>query len=326
MENSLLIAVDSGKYATKARFKGGDDEESKKMYFRTKVQELNKGLLYDIKGADIVEYNNNTYIVGDSVSEKRANYEVSKDTTEHLVCIYLAIAKAIEKLQMAANINRINLAVNVPINIYQNERLKEQYSNHINNNKIIHLKHNGKQLHLIIDNLILLPEGMADIYTNLNKYRSAKNLILDIGGLNTTYCVYKGIVPQIDTMVLANTGGNILRSKVASALSKQYGIAVAADDVEQITKDSYLSKNGVIMEESHELIQQVLTEHVDEIINFAKSHDISFYNANVIICGGGSQLLKKVLLTKLPNARIVGDGAFANVNSFFTVLEVKING
>lgn len=326
MANSLLIAVDSGKYATKARYKGGDFEDSKKMYFRTKVQEIDKGLSYDIKGGDIIEYNNKTYIIGDSVSEKRANYDVSKDTTEHLVCIYLAISKAIEKLQITANLIRINLAVNVPINIYQNVDLKEQYANHINNNKIIHIKHNGKQLHLLIDNLILLPEGMADIYTNLSKYRTTKNLVLDIGGLNTTYCVYKGIVPQIDTMILANTGGNIIRSKIASALSKQYGIVIAADDLEQIIKDSFLSKNGVVMEDSHDLILKVLTEHVNEIINFAKSHDISFYNTNVIICGGGSQLLKKVLLSKIPNANIVEDGAFSNVNSFFTILDVKING
>lgn len=88
-------------------------------------------------------------------------------------------------------------------------------------------------------------------------------------------------------------------------------------------KEGYLYTNGRKHEESKEIIHKLIETHVTEIFNFAKSRGITFNNISVTFCGGGSLLLKEEILRQFPTAVIEQDSQYANVLSFFRVLEVK---
>lgn len=127
-------------------------------------------------------------------------------------------------------------------------------------------------------------------------------------------------------MLVSNKGGNILKSKIADALSKEYGIIVYKNDVEQILKDDgILYINGSPQKESKELIERIMKEHLKDIVNFAKQNELDIFSTNgkVVFCGGGSLLLKKIIQETYPHATISPDSQFVNAMSFYKVLLIK---
>ncbi|UUV23265.1 MULTISPECIES: ParM/StbA family protein [Lysinibacillus] len=323
MNNHFAIAVDSGKHTTKSVFSINGNLHKYK--FRTLVQEVQELGVELTPTNQIVELDGKTFLIGDMNSEAQSNYDISKQSIEHLLCIYLAITKYLIKIDSKNNgIPNIRLAVNVPLNIYKNSVLKAEYEKFIQNQqKTISLRVNGRAFIFRIDKIILLPEGTGPVYQRINEFKSKRSLIIDVGGLNSNYCMFEGLVPMLDSMVIGNSGINILRSKIAEKMASHYGITVSDADVEHILKEGYLYVNGVKQEESKVILQKLIETHVTEIFNFAKSRSITFNNISVIFCGGGSLLLKDTILRQFPTAVIEQDSQYANALSFFRILEVK---
>lgn len=319
MNNNILIAVDAGKSSCKSVTKiQGKIERNQ---FRTKVQEV-ENLGIDIPPNTFqVGFNNKVYLVGGAVSEEKVKYDISKKSIEHLISIYLSIAKFVEK----TGVNTISLAVGTPLNIYKNKKLKEEYEQYIKGNGIVTININGRLIYFKISRVFCLPEGTGPIYTDIDKYKNSKTTIVDIGGLNVNYCVFNDLVPQYEQMIVNNLGGNILRSKIAEKLSAEYGIYVSDSDIDEVIKDGYLYINGEVQFKSKTLIQDLMKNHIQDIINYGKSRGLTLFNANgaVVFSGGGSLLLKHIIKELYPSAIIVDDAQFANVLSFLTILEVK---
>ena len=60
-------------------------------------------------------------------------------------------------------------------------------------------------------------EGLGEIYA---KYKNRNTITIDLGGLNATFCTFKGIQPLIDTMVVSELGMNLLRGKLGKVISE----------------------------------------------------------------------------------------------------------
>lgn len=319
MNNNILIAVDAGKSSCKSVTKiQGKIERNQ---FRTKVQEV-ENLGIDIPPNTFkVEFNNKVYLVGEAVSEEKVKYDISKKSIEHLISIYLSIAKFVDK----TGITNLSLAVGTPLNIYKNKQLKEEYEQYIQGNGIISIKVNDKLIYFRINKVLCLPEGTGPIYSDINKYKNGKTTIVDIGGLNVNYCVFNDLIPQYEQMIINNLGSNILRSKIAEKLSAEYGIYISDSDIDRIIKDGYLYINGQIQVKSKDLLLNIMKSHIEDIINYGKSRGLTLFNANgaVVFSGGGSILLKHIIKDLYPSAIIIDDAQFANVLSFLTILEVK---
>lgn len=325
MHNTFLIAVDSGKSYTKAAMK---EEAIQKIKFQTKVEEVNDNGAEITPGSFSVAFGGTSYIVGNMLDESKMDYNLSKQSEAHQLCIYLAIAQLLQKSKRNTVLSKIVLAVNIPISLYKNEKLKLEYGEFIRNNgETINIIVNNKPFLFRIENLYLLPEGVGPIYGNLNHYRQKRILIFDIGSLNVNIQEFNNLIPLYDRMLTADLGVNILRSKIADKLSTRYGIAIADADVEAIYRDKFLIINGVMMEDSKQIIEQLMDNHVKEIFNFARSRKVSFANTEVIFVGGGSLLLKGHLIKEYPAAANISDDAqMLNVLSFLTVLEAKQHG
>lgn len=324
INNTLNIAVDSGKHTTKAISKINGCMSSIK--FRTKIQEVTNF------GGDI-SYNNylvsdskNTFLIGDMVSESSTNYNLSKQTDSFRQCTYLAICLLIEKLHLPmADVTNINLAINMPLTLYKNEQHKNSFKEFIvNNNKTIEFIVNDKVYHFTIKNIIVLPEALGPIYTKMNEFREKRVTVIDIGSLNVSYTNYNNLTPQLDSMISSNSGTNILRAQIAETLSSKYNTHVSDSDIEYLLKqDKFFYLNGTKQLESKVIIEQLIDHHTQNIFNFAKSRGYTFNNTDLVFCGGGALLLKEALLKAYPMATIEEDSQFTNVRSFYKILDVK---
>ncbi|MBS5913108.1 MAG: ParM/StbA family protein [Paenibacillus macerans] len=324
MHNQFLIAVDSGKSTTKAAMK---EEAIHKIKFQTKVEEIVDNGAEITPGSYSVEFEGKSYLVGNMLDESKMDFNLSKKSNAHRICIYLAIAELLQNSKRSAVLSKIVLAVNIPISLYKNEKLKTEFGEYIRNNgETINIVVNNKPFLYRIENLYLLPEGVGPVYSNLNLYRQKRVLIFDIGSLNVNIQEFNNLIPVYDRMLTADLGVNILRSKIADKLSTRYGVAISDADAEAIYRDKYLIINGEKMEESKKIVQQLMESHVKDIFNFARSRKISFANSEIVLVGGGSLLLKEQLIKECPTVAVTNEAQYSNVLSFLTILEAKHRG
>lgn len=325
MNQKFIIAVDSGKFATKALMNEGGIIH--RIKFRTKMQETSISLGKEIIPSGNtyrVEYGGKNFLIGDMVSEERSSYQLSKNTMEHILSIYVAICQSLSKSKLPIGFAAVHLAVNIPINLYKSEEQKQAYADAIQNGgEPICISINGKAYAFRIKHIVLLPESLGPVYENTADYRSKRATIIDIGGLNTSIMQVNQLIPQFDQMVSSSHGINMLRSKIADVFSSKFGITITENDAEQIMRDKCLILNGKKQEDSFEIIASMFEEHVKEIANFALSRNITFNNTELVFCGGGSLLLKEDILQLFPAATICEDPQFGNVRSYLKVGEAK---
>ncbi|NNU78147.1 ParM/StbA family protein [Clostridium estertheticum] len=324
--NEILVSVDTGKNSTKSVVKV--DGVIIKNIFRTKVQEIANLGVELTNNSYYIEFGGKSYLVGDMLSEDKCDYNISKSSVNHQLCIYLAIVKVVDRIgAMSMGVPNIYLSINTPINIYKNKTLKEEYIKLIQRKgEVIPIKVNGRSFVFKINYILPLPEATASIYSNISNFRDKKATIIDCGSLNTSYCTFNSLVPLLDTMIIANSGINVLRSTIAERLTTFCGSLVSNDDMEEILKNEYLYIDGVKIEESKAIVEGLIREHVLEIFNYAKSRSVSFNNTTLIFTGGGTILLKKYILEIYPNAIFENDPQYANAISYYSVLEIKYNG
>lgn len=321
MNNKFLIAVDSGKSSTKAIFR---EETIQKVKFPTRVEPVSDFGAEVSPGSYLVELNGNSYLIGSMLDESKANFTLSKNTEEHRICTYLAVTKLLQRSKRSIGFADIILSLNIPLSLYKNETQKKSYHDYVRNNgEPISLTVNGRSYVFRISQLLLLPEGVANVYSDINEYRNKKAVIIDIGSLNINFLTFENLVPLYNMMLTNDAGTNILRSRIADNLSTKFGMSISDSDAERIFNDKYLFIDNVKQENSRTIIEDIIKNHVKDIFNYARSRKLSFNNASVVFSGGGSILLKDYILNEFPGATFVPDAQYANVNSFLRILETK---
>ncbi|WP_337017093.1 ParM/StbA family protein [Oceanobacillus massiliensis] len=325
MNKQFNFAIDCGKSECKYVGKFNGTLHLKK--FKNSVIEI------DDLGAEIalnsfnVEYEGRNFLIGDMVGDN-IDYELSKQNHSHRLSIYLGITRLLEQAENSKEsiaFAQINLAVNIPLNLYKSQQRKTEFAEYLRNSgQLIVMSVNGKPFTFRIQSILLLPEGLGNVYQNMGEYRDKRLLIVDIGSLNVNYLELSNLVPQYDKMAVSTLGINILRGEIAETLSSKYGMMITDEVVEQIFKERYLYLDGVKQPESKDIVGKLIENHLQMVLNYAKSRKISFSNTSVVFVGGGSVLLQD-FISKLPFAIIAPNPQYANVLSFLKVLEAKTN-
>lgn len=321
MKDTILIAVDAGKYQTKAigKYRGN----TYTVNFRTKMQQVAR-LGVDIQPNSYhIEFYGNEYLLGDMVSEDYSDFSLNKASRIHQLAIYTAISQLLKKAKTPANVD-IRLAVNVPIATYKDAIQKEKFRGLVEKrNHVIHLMVNGKSFSFSLSNITLAFEGMGEIYAKTDEYKNKNTIVVDIGGLNTTLCTFKGIQPLINTMVVSDLGMNVLKGKIGKVINERYGMTVSSDDLEQVLRFGYFASKGEIYEDSKVLIEEMKLEHLEQIIQFAKSRGYTFNMSDIHFVGGGAVTLRRYLKQQFPHSVIMDNPQYSNCKSFLKILEIK---
>lgn len=325
MKQKVLIAIDSGKYATKSIMNYNGKEFY--TYFRTKMQEVTTSLDIDVPvGSYVVKHNGKTYIIGNMVDESYSCYDLSKEKEIHRLSIYVAITELLKQANINPSTVDLKVAVNIPISAYKDATTKKRYLEFIENfNNAIMIEVNRVPSIFELHKTIAVFEGVGAVFHDVKASKTVNSVVIDVGGLNVSFCQHNGLSPNFDSMVVSNDGCNILKGKIGRMINERFSIAVNSTDLENIIRDGYLMNAGKILSDSHHLIEQIKDTHFQEIISFAKSRGYTFNNTNISFCGGGALLLHNCIKEHFPLAKIVVNPQFANVKSFLQILKIKNN-
>lgn len=323
MSQELNIAVDSGKGYTKSFFKNSLTKEFQTFKFPTKIQKIDNVGFELSKNSYLIEYQGESYLVGEMLNDF-INSDLSKQTKEHLLSIYLSIALAIKNANKKAELCKINLAVNTPLTIFKNKKLKEEYGAFIQqDSETIRFVLNNERFYFKIKNLFLVQEGIGSLFVNKD-FRDKTVTQIDVGTLNVTVSSYKKLIPQLDSNFSNNMGISSLFSTLRERLSMAYGITIHYNDIEQIINDKILIVEGERIADSSVIIEEVIQNHAIQLLASIKSQ-VSLNNSEIVLVGGGVILLKNQLLKLLPHAIFEPKPQFSSLHSFYRIMEGKLH-
>jgi plasmid segregation protein ParM len=321
MKEQFVIAVDCGKANTKALAKWKDRTYT--TTFPTRMQQVKRFGVEIQPNSYLVEYNGDEFLLGEMVSESYSDFNLNKNSLIHKISIYTAITRLLHKTNAPSNVD-IRLAVNVPITTYKDSIQKRNFKSMIENeNRTIHLIVNEKAFSFDLSDVTIAFEGMGEVYAKPEKYRKGYTTVIDVGGLNCTYCQFKGVQPMVNTMISSDLGINILKGKIGKAINERYGLSVSSDDLEHVLRCGYFASKGEIFEDSKVFIEELKYDHLQQIVQFAKSRGYTFNMSDIHFVGGGSITLRRYIKQLFSHAVIIDNPLYSNCLSFLKILEVK---
>lgn len=251
-----------------------------------------------------VEYQDEKFLVGEGILTG-FNFETSKNTMHHKICIDTAIAYFVDN-----NNERIHLVVGYPSSDYTNPEQQEEYIKLIKENTG-HIVVNGEEKSFIITDVVVKPEGVA-MKPRIQQVPGQKVKVIDIGGENINYRYYDEKGNTLESESLDKLGVNHLESFIKTKLRKY--VKVKDIDVNSIDYlkavsdckiDEVLDKDISDFENSHEFMREVVLDFVDMIIDGLDAKGVSLYRRGTkfLFTGGGSMLLKPYLKETLKNSK-----------------------
>src|SRR5699024_2476623 len=113
--------------------------------FRTKMQ-MTSDLGMELgENSYKIEYGGSQFLLGDSVSESYSDHNLSKESLVHKLSIYTAIVELMRKANLPLHNTQLHVAINAPMNVYKNQRLKTTYKEYMeNNNRTVSIRINDK--------------------------------------------------------------------------------------------------------------------------------------------------------------------------------------
>ena len=306
-----FIAVDTGKFATKAVTLRGDGSE-RFITFRTKSEET---MRTEAQGKSyIVEYKGKRYLVGEQAEVSSAKLTKAEDI--HRISTYTAIH------QLANGDDTVVVAIGCPLSVFENPESKEDYKKYMFPDRQIEIKVNETTKKLTILSVIVFPESSGIIYLD-RKYESMSAGIIDIGGLNVNACVYNKTMPIISTLFTENLGSNVLAQNLKNALATKYGEDIPQWMMEDILRDGYVVDNmssSGIREGSKEFIADFKKKHIVSIIKKCEANGWNLRLTRLVFTGGTSELLRNEILQVIPGAIICEEPEKVNVRGFLKAI------
>lgn len=308
-KTAKIIAVDSGKYATKAYTKEGD--KVKKIVFRTKMDKTDEEFT-SLVDTFVVSFDgdNQHYILGNGA--EGVDYDKSKAKDIHRFAIYTAIAR------LAENNDTINLTVGCPLSVFNNVEERKLYQEFIRGKDgHISMTINGENFEFTLEQVNICPESSGFIWGRMEEYSRKLVGIIDIGGLNTNACVYEKLAPVKSTSFTNNLGANILRNELKLALNQKFIDCNLQDwQMEDIIENGFIKSKPT---ESRTFISAFLSNHIQTVLNDCKKKGWDLNNVDIVFVGGGSKLLKREILSLLPSAEISKTAEWDNVEGFYVM-------
>lgn len=246
---------------------------------------------------DVLEYEGIKYYIKEGKLEN--NYDKANKETNIILFLYsLAIQKN----------SYFKVVVGLPVLAYKNS--KETFRDKLMENKIYKLNLNGKEKTIVIEDVIVFPEG-AGAYFNINN-RAKNAVIIDIGGGTTNIVSFKN--GKLDKCTTIAKGMIELYNRIRDYLNSKYTLKLELEDIENILKEG-LKVDGE--EANWSFIKSITDNFISDLMNELRNFEIR--TSTVYLTGGGTKLLKVALKNKIPGLVLVEDYLFANAKGFRNV-------
>lgn len=259
-------------------------------------------IVENILGAtgDVLEYEGVKYYMREGKLEN--NYDKANKETNLILFLYsLALQKD----------RYFKAVVGLPALAYKANR--DVFKDKLLNQKIHDLTINKQPKKIIIEDLIVFPEG-AGAYFNLRN-RPKNCVIIDVGGGTINIVSFKN--GKLDTCTTIGKGMIQLYNQVRDYLNSTYTLKLELEDIEIIMREGLKVDNEEI---SFAFIKPIIDSFVSDLMNELRNFPIR--TSKVLLTGGGSKLLK-VPLSIIPGLEVIEDYLFSNSKGFKKVGESK---
>lgn len=195
-----------------------------------------------------------------------------------------------------ADSNNIKAAVGLPLSQYKQDKdtLRE----------ILMERHtiavNGISRRLIVEDVTVYPESLAAVYGS-----EFEGVAVDIGGRTTDCCEIINGKP-VNPFSLPKGTLNLYSDFIK--LLNSHGLDLKPEDADRILRKG-LSVDGEPVDISAAM--EVFRQFVNELVNRLQI-EYSIRTRDVLLIGGGCELLSRAIRNRIPAARMISNPVFAN--------------
>ena len=324
--NKYICVLDLGKDSIKAlgfdsTEKPSDVASLKRISFKTKSYDLNKGYT-EVQGNSFkVEYGDVKMIVGEQGVDR--SFDTSKTSLLHQLCAYAAISRYLEP---GTTGNEIYIVLACPVTVLKSESAKKKYKELIKGDGPINVNINGEPFEFTIKDVLLKAESSGILYTATDEFRNRKVVVIDFGGLNMTVTVFdNGVCSDPDRDRFAEEFGSVeLINKVSSHLTEYCdGNIIDFQLSEEALKRGHLLEYGKEDEKSIEYITRAKEEFLNDAIKELTRHNIRLKNFDKAIFIGGTSNYLKTQITKIPNGSVTAAPQWSSVEGLLKIAMKK---
>jgi hypothetical protein len=292
----VIVGVDNGYDGTKFYIK------DKSFYLRSRYERSN-----DILNKDdtlLLHYNDTDFIAGEGASLSNIDYDKTNDE------MYKIITYAgLSKLSNSTGTD-FYLVGSYPLSIYNQN--KDQFAAYLKGESNFDVRVNGKEKRFNIIKAITFPQGIAQAYAHPIMFTNQTRAILDFGGLTINGAILDNLNIVPGTTFTENLGGIILENEIKKKLDKRFSLNIKPYEIRSIILNG-LKINGIVTEESYDIIKSTISEHMMKIRNVMKANNWSVESLDIFATGGSSERYSSELKAVIPQIDIstdpVNDGA-----------------
>lgn len=249
---------------------------------------------------DVLEYEGIKYYMREGKLEN--NYDKANKETNIILFLY---ALAMQKDRY------FKAVVGLPALAYKTNR--DCFRDKLLAEKVHNIKLNGIKKTIVIDDLIVFPEGAGAYFSLSNRPKNC--VIIDIGGGTTNIVSFKN--GRLDKCTTIGKGMIEIYTNVREYLNSTYTLKLELEDIEIIMREGLRVDNKEI---TFTFIKPIIDGFIKDLMN--ELRNFSIRTSNVFLSGGGSKLLKAPL-SIIPGLQVIEDYLFSNANGFKKVGEAK---
>ena len=303
-KETYVVAVDSGKSATKTVAGKFDDVITSRERFYTRMEPTQE-VSPSTSGSYIFEFNGDRVEIGRS--ESLDSTETTKALDVHKYCTYASIG--VHGIPSGSD---IILSVGCPLSEFTNTQNREKYIYYIlgldenasvdlsNLNLEISFKLNNKELKYTIKEFHVYPETTGA--TNYEYLLEALGTfaVVDIGGLNVNGAIFEENmdgIPEITKAVTLEYGGNMFLKDLSQQIFQKYGLSLNQQALlRSLDRGSLLLSGKEVVEGSVEFLHAEKTKYLQRIINGLRGRQWDLKAYPYVFIGGASQIFQDVIV------------------------------
>jgi len=305
MADAKLVAIDNGYWNTKVY-----DGESY-IIFRSKVEKSKK--VFNFNNTYAIYYNNEDYLVGEGATQ--TDLQIDKTLNPfHKICTYTALG-----LLSNFNITEFNLVLGYPLTYYAS--FKDAFADYIIEdcrNNPISIEIEGELRRFTINDILVLPQGVGALYVDPLQYENETIGIIDVGGLTINGVLFKNLNVIKNSIFTIQKGIFNLCATIIRELQMCKGIDLKDYELPNVLQKGYTNMQNKPVPEVDEFIKSIIERQAYEVFNIAKQNDWS-PKTNIILTGGGAELLAPFIKKYLPNTQISSQPIWDNVEGFYNL-------
>lgn len=324
--NRYIVSLDAGKDSVKLAGINANDEftgfeSAKRVCFKTRTYDLNKGYI-DVQGnSHEVVFNKNHVIIGEQGTDRSLN--TSKTEWLHQIAAYTAITQLIEPNTKG---NLIDMALACPITVLLGADSKNTFRDFIKGKGPIKINVDGENYEFTINNVLLKAEGSGVLYVIPEMFRNKRVIVIDFGGLNMTVSIFtNGACVNPETDRFAKELGSVeLVKEVQRKLIMHYnGNMVEYDTAEKALHRGYDTKYGKKQVDTIEVIENAKAAFFNKAMEALAYHKATLDLFDHAIFVGGTSLHLTKNIGQFENAYITDNVQWTTTEGLLRVAVKK---